>query len=240
MQKSNSYTRPLFSLEQRGYVSPQHTKSPRLTSDYFPLPTITSSSFTGTFVTESQDETLYPPDNFGMVAPFVYRSGFPKRKNFSFLKRLGLKSILTLVLEDYPDANLDFLQSNDIRFFQLGVAGNKEPFADMPEDVLTNALLILMDKRNHPVLIHCNKGKHRTGCVVACLRKLQHWSLAATFDEYRKYSWPKSREMDLQCIEAFDVRRVWWMIQNDNELRPWMPDWTTAKEYWLPVSNEKT
>ena len=35
------------------------------------------------------------------------------------------------------------------------------------------ALSILIDKRNHPVLVHCNKGKHRTGCLIGCMRKLQ-------------------------------------------------------------------
>lgn len=35
-----------------------------------------------------------PPENFSMVTPFIYRSGFPKKKNFSFLKKIKIKSIL--------------------------------------------------------------------------------------------------------------------------------------------------
>lgn len=35
-----------------------------------------------------------PPSNFGMVAPGVYRSSFPKPENFAFLRSLGLKSVL--------------------------------------------------------------------------------------------------------------------------------------------------
>ena len=45
--------------------------------------------------------------------------------------------------------------------------------------------------------------QHRTGCLVGTLRRLQTWSLTAIFDEYRRYSHPKSRQMDLQFIEAF-------------------------------------
>ena len=26
------------------------------------------------------------------------------------------------------------------------------------------------------MLIHCNKGKHRTGCLIGCIRKIQRWS----------------------------------------------------------------
>ncbi|KAJ3297649.1 hypothetical protein HK104_000282, partial [Borealophlyctis nickersoniae] len=60
-----------------------------------------------------------------MVSAGVYRSAFPKKKNFAFLKKLGLKSILTLILEDYPEINKKFLQENGITLFQFGVAGNK-------------------------------------------------------------------------------------------------------------------
>jgi tyrosine-protein phosphatase SIW14 len=42
----------------------------------------------------SYQEDLCPPDNFNMVSTWIYRSSFPKKKNFSFLKKLGLKSIL--------------------------------------------------------------------------------------------------------------------------------------------------
>jgi hypothetical protein len=40
------------------------------------------------------EEIYIVPENFALVSPFIYRSAFPKRKNFPFLKRLGLKSIL--------------------------------------------------------------------------------------------------------------------------------------------------
>ena len=74
------------------------------------------------------------------------------------------------------------------------------------------------------MLIHCNKGKHRTGCLVGCIRKLQHWSLTSIFDEYRRSSAPKSRSMDQQFIELFDASLVkvdpqhlppWPEIEND-------------------------
>lgn len=129
---------------------------------------------------------LFPPENLALVAPGIYRSSFPKKKNFPFLKRLGLSSILTLILEEYPEQNQQFLAENGIRFFQFGVAGNKEPFVDISEETIAAALAVLLDRRNHPILIHCNKGKHRTGCLVGCLRKMMGWSLTSIFDEYRQ------------------------------------------------------
>ena len=32
------------------------------------------------------------------------------------------------------------------------------------------------DSKNHPMLVHCNKGKHRTGCLIGCFRKVSESS----------------------------------------------------------------
>lgn len=110
------------------------------------------------------------------------------------------------------------------------------------------ALAFMLDIRNHPILIHCNKGKvieihhfnsklthslkytlitffyihscnpnhlsffflikHRTGCLVGLLRKFCGWTYSSIFDEYRRFSHPKSRAMDQQFIELFDMNMV--------------------------------
>ncbi|KAI9989757.1 hypothetical protein PInf_020044 [Phytophthora infestans] len=152
-------------------------------------------------------EELIPPENFAMIEKGLYRSGFPKKKNFAFLKKsLQLKSILTLVLEDYPLANTEFNKMHGIKLLQFGVPGNKEPFVDIPEDGIVAALKAVLDKRNHPMLIHCNKGKHRTGCLVGSLRKVQRWAFSSIFDEYIRFSAPKPRMMDQQR------KKVWQII----------------------------
>jgi len=116
-----------------------------------------------------------------------------------------------------------------LRWTQPCSAADHASFASpVPEDKIVGALALMLDTRNHPMLIHCNKGKvsvslpscsptrtqlanvqpalvmqHRTGCLIGCLRKVQQWSLTQIFSEYRLYSYPKSRSMDQQFIEAF-------------------------------------
>lgn len=109
---------------------------------------------------------LEPPENFAFVCKGVFRSAFPKKKNFKFLEKLKLKSILytkflrhpflhsvhthspikyrTLILEEYPEQNMIFCRENDIMLFQYGVPGNKEPFVDIPDDQIAGALAVLM------------------------------------------------------------------------------------------------
>ncbi|XP_077216727.1 inositol diphosphatase DSP1-like [Tasmannia lanceolata] len=153
-----------------------------------------------------EGEILFvPPLNFAMVDHGVFRSGFPDFDNFSFLQTLGLRSILYLCPEPYPEPNIEFLHSNGIHLFQFGIEGCKEPFVNIPEETIRDALKVVLDVRNHPVLIHCKRGKHRTGCVVGCLRKLQRWCLSSVFDEYQRFAAAKARVSDQRFMELFDV-----------------------------------
>lgn len=151
------------------------------------------------------DQFFVPPLNFSMVDYGVFRSGFPQPSNFTFLHSLGLRSIIYLCPEPYPEANLEFVNANGINLYQFGIEGHKEPFVNIPDDAIREALKLLLDTRNHPVLIHCKRGKHRTGCLVGCLRKLQKWCLSSIFDEYQRFAAAKARVSDQRFIESFDI-----------------------------------
>ena len=99
---------------------------------------------------------LVPPLNFALVGPGVYRSGYPNRKNFEFLKKLQLKSILYILTldlvaqsynvrylceDDYSQDNLDFFKENGIQVFHVKMEGSKEPFKELSSDLMTEALL---------------------------------------------------------------------------------------------------
>jgi len=67
-------------------TSPTPTSTPRLPIPqplYLPPPAVTSV-----------EEDLVPPENFALVSSGVYRSGFPKKRNFRFMETLRLKTVL--------------------------------------------------------------------------------------------------------------------------------------------------
>lgn len=76
-------------------------------------------------VVSVEELNLIPPLNFSMVDNGIFRSGFPDPANFSFLQTLGLRSIIYLCPEPYPESNIQFLKSNGITLFQFGIEGNK-------------------------------------------------------------------------------------------------------------------
>nr|XP_004250242.1 tyrosine-protein phosphatase DSP1 isoform X1 [Solanum lycopersicum] len=151
---------------------------------------------------------LVPPLNFAMVDYGVFRSGFPDTANFAFLQTLGLRSIIYLCPERYPEDNVEFLNANGIRLFQFAIEGSKveePPLVNIPEETIKEALKVVLDEKNRPLLIHCKRGKHRTGSLVGCLRKLQKWCLTSIFDEYQRYAAEKARVSDLRFMELFDI-----------------------------------
>jgi len=148
-------------------------------------------------------DLLIPSINFSLVMPGVYRSGYPAPRNHAFIKALGIRSVVYLCPEVYDSKNLEFLKSAGITVHHVPMDGNKEPFVVIPDEDLQNALSLLIDTRNHPVMVHCNKGKHRTGTLIGCLRKLLGWSLCSIFEEYRTFAGTKGRLMDEQCMELF-------------------------------------
>ncbi|ODV86868.1 hypothetical protein CANARDRAFT_231049 [[Candida] arabinofermentans NRRL YB-2248] len=170
-------------------------------------------------VSKKPPTLLTPPENFSPVCGLIYRSSFPRIENFEFLLKLKLKSIICLIPEEYPPENIEFLNKNNINFYQIGLSGNKEPFVKIKPNLVNEALKILTNPENHPILIHCNRGKHRTGCIVGCIRKLQKWSLSMIFDEYRKFAYPKERPLDQQFIEMFDDSEIQNLAFENN----WLP-----------------
>ncbi len=93
---------------------------------------------------------------------------------------------------------------------------------NIPDQQLFDALKIVMDSQKHPLLVHCNRGKHRTGCVIGCVRKIQRWSYASIFDEYRRFAYPKARALDQQLIELYDITD----ITADEVMLAFSPKWS--------------
>lgn len=164
-----------------------------------------TTAATAASVVVVEEEDLLAPENFSMVEEGVYRSAFPRTKHCRFLASLNLKHVVPLVPEDYPEAMCAFYEKNDITLHPSGLDGNKWPFKGIDLEAFRKVVSFILDPTNRPLLVHCNKGKHRTGCVIACLRKVRGWAFSAVSAEYLLFSHPKSRIEDQRFIESFEL-----------------------------------
>ncbi|KAF5231101.1 hypothetical protein FANTH_13526 [Fusarium anthophilum] len=147
------------------------------------------------------------PHNFGVVIPGVYRSSFPRSHDFEYIKGLGLKTIVTLVKKEELDHDLEtFVQREGIRQVVFNMKGTKKEA--IPLGTMKAILSIVLDKSNYPLLIHCNHGKHRTGCVVGVVRKIAGWDAESVVAEYKSYAEPKARECDVNYLDDFQVSNL--------------------------------
>ncbi|CAJ0552706.1 Ff.00g007840.m01.CDS01 [Fusarium sp. VM40] len=153
------------------------------------------------------------PHNFGIVVPGVYRSSFPRSHDFEYIKGLGLKTIVTLVKKEDLDHDLEtFVSREGIRQVVFNMKGTKKEA--IPLSTMKAILSIVLDKSNYPLLIHCNHGKHRTGCVVGIVRKVAGWDAESVVAEYKSYAEPKAREVDVTYLDDFQVSSL--VISNTN------------------------
>ena len=105
--------------------------------------------------------------------------------------------------DELDDELREFLGNNGIRQVIFNMKGTKKE--SIPLTTMAPILQLMLDSRNYPLLLHCNHGKHRTGCVVAAARKIAGWDLGSVLDEYRSYAVPKVRDCDVDFISAFQA-----------------------------------
>ena len=173
-----------------------------------------TSTFRTMSITMEEDKSQPPtpdgtglPTNFHLIGPGIYRSSYPQPAHFFALKPYRFKTIITFVPDPLPSTNTAFMTLTGIKHHHISVLANKDPAVSTPAATVTRILRLILDKRNHPMLIHCNKGKHRTGCIAACFRKVTGWTDEACIVEYERYSAPKDRALDKQFIRRFEAVR---------------------------------
>ena len=174
---------------------------------------------------------IVPPQNFGMVENDLYRSAQPTELNFAFLEKLHLRSVICLAPDELTEPLSAWLGDQRIQLIHLGEdVGKRSPWKPVSEETVLEGLHVLLDRTSYPTLVMCNLGRHRTGMLIGCLRKLQGWSLTAILEEYRRYAGPKFRTLNEQFIELFDTdlvpvpqRRPLWLLPTPGESQAAQP-----------------
>lgn len=168
--------------------------------------------------------SLIPPTNYGAVIPdAIYRSSYPEEKNYSFLQNLKIKSILTLVPEPISADYQAFMDSAGIQHYHVHIKANKEGQVRVDSCEMSRALRLIMDRTNHPILVHCNKGKHRTGCTIACFRRILDTKMEEIREEYHTYAGVKARFLDEVFFENFDLNLVMWAARQEGWVNSKLP-----------------
>ncbi|KAJ2160386.1 protein-tyrosine-phosphatase [Coemansia sp. RSA 552] len=131
-------------------------------------------------------DPLIPPYRFERVQNRVYRGGYPKRRNFRFLRRQQLRTMVSLVPGDRDNQLADFCRSEKIERICIPVESPNENVT-VTEQTVSRCLELMTDPTRAPLYIHCLDGSNVTGVVVMCLRKLQLWRVVSLQNEYLRF-----------------------------------------------------
>ncbi len=104
------------------------------------------------------------------VNDHIYRSGEPSTVGLQELGALGIKRVVDL--RERSEATAFEKETLE----KLGIKYTNIPFAALsaPSDSQVQSVLkLLTDNDPSPILVHCRRGKDRTGTVIACYR-IQH------------------------------------------------------------------
>ncbi|SCW02448.1 LAFE_0F06656g1_1 [Lachancea fermentati] len=172
-------------------------------------------------VSHAPDQRIVPPLNFCPVERYLYRSGQPSPVNFPFLLNLNLRTIIWLANEEPQDTLLEFCDAHGIQlqFATINPDGGEDdnPWDGLTEHSIISALQTIVNIENYPLLVCCGMGRHRTGTVIGCLRRIMGWNLASVSEEYRRFTGSRGGRILVELlIEAFDTH----LVKIDREKAP--------------------
>ena len=107
----------------------------------------------------------------------------------------------------------EFLAENNINIIDPSVTAKDNPavkaaLIPISDEIITEALRAISNPQNVPTLIICKTGKTYTSVLVACLRKLQKWSMVSILEEFRRYAIGTKHQQQLeQLIELYDIEQ---------------------------------
>lgn len=105
--------------------------------------------------------------HFSGVNEHVFRGGQPSQKGFRSLETVGVRAVIDLRQAGSRSAREELeVEALGMKYYSVPL-----PALAAPSDEKVGVILALIsDSNNWPVFIHCQRGRDRTGTVVACYR----------------------------------------------------------------------
>lgn len=128
------------------------------------------------------------PKRFDVVVRDVlYRSAQPsKRQIDNLIEEHGIKTIVIVRTGEsrrVPDEK-EHARRRGLNVFHIPIE-SREP---IPADQIRRFFELVDDPANHPILIHCSAGRHRTGLLCAAYRiERQGWTIERAVEELRSF-----------------------------------------------------
>lgn len=85
--------------------------------------------------------------------------------------------------DEYRPDGRDFVSQHNLNFHHIDLSDDEELFTPSGKRRLYEALRIVLDTRNYPILVHDDTGKVAVTLLCALVRCYQNWALTAVYRE---------------------------------------------------------
>ena len=112
----------------------------------------------------------------------LYRSGQPRGPGLEFVKLYGIRTLINLRNPDSKGTPEEkaFAAEQGLRFYNFSIGSSAAEI----DATVKRFLAIVADKSNWPILVHCSRGKERSGVLSAIYRiEYDHWSSEDALEE---------------------------------------------------------
>jgi protein tyrosine/serine phosphatase len=98
----------------------------------------------------------------------LYRSGQPRGVGLAWVKHYGIRTLINLRKPDSNGTSEEkaFAAENGLYFYNFSIGSSHEDIAE----TVARFLAIVDDKSHWPILVHCSRGKERSGVLSAIFR----------------------------------------------------------------------
>jgi tyrosine-protein phosphatase SIW14 len=128
------------------------------------------------------------------VAPGLYRGGQPSAEGVTWLKSIGIKTVLNL-RHYHGDTEKQQVESVGLRYERIPLTSRDAPSAAE----VARFLALVRDPKLRPLYVHCEHGVDRTGAMMAVYRMEEEgWSNDDAFAE----------------MESFGAHFIWQDLRN--------------------------
>ncbi len=128
--------------------------------------------------------TIQGVGNFAMISPTLYRGEQPTAEGFAQLKKIGVKTVVSLRTFH---SDRDLMKGTGLQYVRI----NSNAWHPEEEDLVV-FLKVLSDPANQPVFVHCAHGADRTGFMVASHRIVElGWTFDQAVEELHQFKFHK-------------------------------------------------
>jgi protein tyrosine/serine phosphatase len=98
----------------------------------------------------------------------LYRSGQPRGAGLAWVKHFGIRTLINLRKPNSSGTPEEkaYAAQNGLNFYNFSIGSSHEDI----EQTVARFLEIVDDKSNWPILVHCSRGKERSGVLSAIFR----------------------------------------------------------------------